>query len=349
MNKLYAITGISGSGKTSTMRQVMDNEIISFTTRNPRKGEIDGVDYNFTTKDKIEELELIGELVEKVEYRDNYYGITKEELKSKLDKGDAFVIVDYHGYLQLKQLHSDVTGIYIKADVSEVIDRMRERGDKEESIQLRLSSIEDELSCQSNYQYVVENKNGLQHKTVEKINEIINLNQNKPVLILDMDDVLADLIPKWVENVNKGEGENVQVHDIKSYDIDSYFKCGKKVFDYLTSDLYRKLKPIKGSQEAVKLLSKKYDIYVVTIGTSYKQSLIPKFEWLEEHFPEIPTSKLMLVGDKKQILGDVMIDDNPKHLSTFKGKKILFDCCHNKASYDYQRVDGWNDVLEVLL
>lgn len=171
---------------------------------------------------------------------------------------------------------------------------------------------------------------------------------SKPVIILDMDDVIADLLPAWVKVVNESEGEDVSVDDIKTWDIHHYFKCGAKVFEYLTSDLYRNLKPVEGSQDAVRKLLDKYEIYVCTIGTKHKQSLIPKYEWLEEHFPFIPISNLVLLGNKKMIKGDVMIDDGVKNFEGFEGRKLLFDCVHNQENIELERVYGWDDILEKL-
>lgn len=56
MNKLFLVSGHSGSGKTTVMRKIMSNEIISFTTREPRVGEIEGVDYKFITVEQYEYL-----------------------------------------------------------------------------------------------------------------------------------------------------------------------------------------------------------------------------------------------------------------------------------------------------
>lgn len=60
MNKLIVVSGPSGSGKTTLMRQTMKNEVVSFTTRKPRQGEIDGVDYKFISLEKFEELKNKG-------------------------------------------------------------------------------------------------------------------------------------------------------------------------------------------------------------------------------------------------------------------------------------------------
>lgn len=174
MNKLFAVSGVSGSGKTTTMRQVMNNEIISFTTRSPRKGEIDGEDYIFTNAEEINYLDSIGGLIERAEYAGNFYGITSNEFESKLNKGDAFVIVNYHGYQQIKEIYPSVIGIYFKINKEEVEQRMRERGDSEEAIVNRTQALDEEMSVMTDYEYIVENIYGKQNETVKVVKEIVN-------------------------------------------------------------------------------------------------------------------------------------------------------------------------------
>ncbi|MDC6267257.1 5' nucleotidase, NT5C type [Lysinibacillus fusiformis] len=172
---------------------------------------------------------------------------------------------------------------------------------------------------------------------------------NKPRIILDMDDVIANLLTSWIEVVNFCENENVQLQDVSSWDIEKYFKCGRKVFDYLNYDLYRNLKPIEGSQDGVRMLQEKYDVYIVTVSTTHKDSLIAKIEWLEEYFPFIKKEKIVLLGDKSIVRGDIIIDDSIKNLERFDGRKILFNSCHNQGNVQFERVNGWSEILDRLL
>ncbi|MEK6475702.1 MULTISPECIES: hypothetical protein [Bacillus] len=110
MNKL--IVGSDPSGKTSRIRQIMKNEVVSFATRKPRQGEIDGVDYKFISLEKFEELKEKSKLLEQVEYNSYYYGIDQEEFENKLSIGNAFVIVDYRRQ-QIKKVYPNcVTCFY---------------------------------------------------------------------------------------------------------------------------------------------------------------------------------------------------------------------------------------------
>lgn len=177
---LYVISGPSGSGKTSNIREVMTNEVVSFTTRPRREGEIDGFDYVFTSLEEVDRLEASGELVERVSYAGNSYGISKDELFGKLATEDAFVIVDYHGFQQVRELYDNYVSIFFSIDVEDARNRMLERGDKPEAIEGRLKTYEKELSNQQYYDYVIRNEYGKQQKTVQLLKKIqISENQKR--------------------------------------------------------------------------------------------------------------------------------------------------------------------------
>lgn len=177
---LYVISGPSGSGKTSNIRQVMTNEVVSFTTRPPREGEVDGFDYVFTTVEEVDHLEASGELVERVSYAGNSYGISKDELYGKLATEDAFVVVDYHGFQQVRELYENYVSIFFSIDVEDARNRMLERGDKPDVIEGRLKTYETELKNQQHYDYVIQNEYGKQAETVQKLKDIIfGKNQSK--------------------------------------------------------------------------------------------------------------------------------------------------------------------------
>ena len=170
---LFVISGPSGSGKTTSIKKIMQREVVSFTTRKPRVGEVDGVDYIFTTKEEVDSLEEQGKLVERVEYAGQSYGISGEELSQKTSEGPAFVIVDLHGYQQVKELYPNVISIFLSVDPEDARRRMEERGDNPENIEKRLISYRKELEHQIHYNYVIQNEYGKQEKTINILKEII--------------------------------------------------------------------------------------------------------------------------------------------------------------------------------
>lgn len=107
MNTLITITGPTCSGKSTLEKMLRDQfklqRIISFTTRKPREGEKDGVDYYFISKEEaLKEIEA-GHMAENVEFNDNYYGIQGDQLELKLSTGHAVVVVEPNGVKQLRQ------------------------------------------------------------------------------------------------------------------------------------------------------------------------------------------------------------------------------------------------------
>lgn len=181
VHTLFVISGPSGSGKTSSIRQVMENEVISFTTRAMRVGEQEGVDYVYTTVDEVDRLEAIGELVERVTYDGNSYGISKGELYGKLQNEDAFVVVDYHGYEQIQALYPNCVSIFFAIDTEDAKNRMLERGDNPATMSHRLSTYETELANQVHYDYVLQNQYGKQAETVAQLKQIIEKHQTESV------------------------------------------------------------------------------------------------------------------------------------------------------------------------
>ena len=173
MNKLFIVSGPSGSGKTTIMRSLMNNEIISFTTRPKRRNEVDGKDYIFITKEQFHKLLNSNGLIEHTEYGGNYYGVTKEEFENKLNKGDAFFIADYNGMKQVKQIYPYCETIFIYVKKEDAERNMRERGDSEEFIQKRLSTYEDEIDNLIYYDHVVVNNYNELEETIEKVRLII--------------------------------------------------------------------------------------------------------------------------------------------------------------------------------
>lgn len=178
-NKLIIISGNSASGKSTILNKLSKNTIVSFTTREPRPGEKDGVDYQYISKEKYFELLNNGGLVEWTKYGGNYYGLTKQEIESKLNKGNAYVIVDYHGMKQLKELYPNNVSIFIYNDYHEAASRMKKRGDSDVNISKRLSTYYEEQKNRVHYDYVVKNSNGKLKETIKLVKQIIRLETGK--------------------------------------------------------------------------------------------------------------------------------------------------------------------------
>lgn len=174
MHKLFLISGPSGSGKTTLMHRVMDNEIVSVTTRTMRDGERAGFDYYFISPEEYEGLLTRGELVERSTYAGNRYGVTRAELEEKLSKGPAFCIVDHPGMLAMSKVYIRTVRIFVYAHYDACYLNMRDRGADAESIFKRLSTHNRELENSVDYDYVIRNVRGKFDDTAGIIRHIVN-------------------------------------------------------------------------------------------------------------------------------------------------------------------------------
>jgi Guanylate kinase len=173
-NLLVLVSGCSGSGKTTIMRNVMDNEIISFTTRSPRQGEIDGKDYIFISENQFQQYLINNELIEHTQYGGNFYGLLKSEIDYKLSLGNAFAIVDYNGVKQLKKLYDNVLTIFIYTDKEYAIYNMQNRGDSDEFIRKRMETYDEEITNLLYYDEVVTNYPNELEQAIEDVKNIIS-------------------------------------------------------------------------------------------------------------------------------------------------------------------------------
>lgn len=175
----------------------------------------------------------------------------------------------------------------------------------------------------------------------------------RKVIAIDQDQVLADLLSGWLDKYNQLYNDDLKPDDIKSWRLSDYVKdnCGNYVYKLLEDyDLFRNLPVIEHSQYVVERLNYRHDVYITTSATSIKGSLAAKVEWINEHFPFIPDSNIVLCGDKSIIHADIMIDDGIHNLRKFKGeRKLLFDAPHNRNNNEFERVNNWLEIGDLLL
>lgn len=135
---MIVLTGESGSGKSTIEAELCKlgaKKVISHTSRESRKGEVNGKDYYFTSKDKMEEMINNNELVEHVCYNNNFYGISYEELKNS-----DVAVVEPQGLEQLRNKGIDICAFYLNVPEEERKKRMLNRGDLIEKVEERLKN-----------------------------------------------------------------------------------------------------------------------------------------------------------------------------------------------------------------
>ena len=164
--KLVVISGFSGAGKGTLMKALMKEYgdsyalSVSATTRNPRPGEMDWVDYFFVTKDKFEQMIAEDALIEYAQYVGNYYGTPKEYVQQQLDLGKNVILeIEIQGALKIKEKFPDTVLMFVTApNANELKNRLVGRGtETPEVIAARLSRACEESMGMEKYDYLVIN------------------------------------------------------------------------------------------------------------------------------------------------------------------------------------------------
>lgn len=103
---------------------------------------------------------------------------------------------------------------------------------------------------------------------------------------------------------------------------------------------------IPGSQDVLKNLSARFEIFIATQAMVVPNSLGPKYRWLQRHFPFIPPTHYVFCGNKSILRADYLIDDQPRNLQRFEGQGLLYTAPHNLTAAGFVRVDNWQQVAE---
>ncbi|WP_202079910.1 guanylate kinase [Caldalkalibacillus salinus] len=162
---LIVLSGPSGVGKgtvCSALRSQSQNFVysVSATTRAPREGEVDGVNYFFKTKAEFERMIEQNELLEWAEYVNNYYGTPRAYVEEQLDKGnDVFLEIEVQGALKVKEKFPEGVFIFLAPpSMEELKNRITTRGtETDESLKNRLSVAKEEIGMIEHYDYAVVN------------------------------------------------------------------------------------------------------------------------------------------------------------------------------------------------
>jgi guanylate kinase len=164
--RLFVITAPSGAGKTSLIEALMRADpslklSISYTTRAPRPGEKNGVDYHFVDDAEFLAMRSRGEFLESAEVHGYRYGTSKKVITDALARGEDMILeIDWQGARQLRGIYPDCVGIFIlPPSVEELERRMRSRAqDSEAVIRRRLENAREELAHSGEFEYRIINK-----------------------------------------------------------------------------------------------------------------------------------------------------------------------------------------------
>ena len=177
--RFVVVSGPSGVGKGTICNKLIDElgaeYSVSYTTRSPREGEVDGVNYN--SRADFERKIREGDFIEYNLYNGNYYGTSRDFVIDKLNKGiDVFTEIDVNGAKNIKRMFSDALLIYIAPpSMEELKKRLIGRGTEDKDIiEERLKIAEEELKYKDMYDYVVINDDI--EKATKKVKDIIEGN-----------------------------------------------------------------------------------------------------------------------------------------------------------------------------
>lgn len=199
---LILISGPSGTGKGTVCDLLRQKhpEIsysISATTRQPRPGEQDGVNYYFYTKEKFREMIDQGQLLEWAEVYGNFYGTPKQKVLDRLEAGEDILLeIDTQGALNVMKVMPEGLFIFLlPPSLEELAARLQGRGtETEESLHRRLGAAVDEIKLATKYRYVVVNDKV--EDAEETIANIIEAEHHRS----DLNESLLAKLQVWKEN-----------------------------------------------------------------------------------------------------------------------------------------------------
>ena len=163
---LFVITAPSGAGKSSLIDALLKEDphlrlSVSYTTRAPRPGEVNGREYHFVDKKTFLAMLERSEFLESAEVHGNHYGTSQAVIREALARGQDLVLeIDWQGAQQVRRLYPVCIGVFIlPPSVAELERRMRARGqDTDEVIRRRMASAEEEISHSPEFNYAIINK-----------------------------------------------------------------------------------------------------------------------------------------------------------------------------------------------
>ena len=165
VGKLIVITGPSGVGKGTIVRSLLQSHhnlylSISATTRQPRSGEVEGLDYYFLSRTEFERAIARGEFLEWAEYAGNYYGTPRTKVEEQIALGNSVLLeIEVVGAREIAKIFPDALRIFIlPPSIEELEQRIRARGkNSEESIARRLAIAQTEIDASDKFNVTIIN------------------------------------------------------------------------------------------------------------------------------------------------------------------------------------------------
>ncbi|MBL8398320.1 MAG: guanylate kinase [Candidatus Accumulibacter sp.] len=165
LGHLYIVVAPSGAGKTTLVRLLLENDpgirvSISHTTRQPRAGERNGIEYHFTDQPTFQKKIDNGDFIEWAEVHGNFYGTSRSGIAAAIEAGqDVLLEIDWQGAKQVRTLFPQAIGVFIlPPSMAELETRLRKRAtDSEQTIARRMAAAREEMRHVAEFDYVIIN------------------------------------------------------------------------------------------------------------------------------------------------------------------------------------------------
>lgn len=169
----------------------------------------------------------------------------------------------------------------------------------------------------------------------------------RKTIAIDMDGVIADTVAQFIKWYEQQFGKRIKREAFDGVPESEGLPNGAVRKFVYTPGFFRTIPVMEGAVEAVLELMKNFDVYIVSAAVEFPQSLLEKYEWLQENFPFISWRNIIFCGDKSIIGTDYMIDDHVKNLDSYTGIPILFSAGHNLGIDRHKRMNNWKEVIEL--
>ena len=168
-------------------------------------------------------------------------------------------------------------------------------------------------------------------------------------ICVDMDEVMADTLAEHLRRYNQAFDEEVKVDDLVGkglWEITPLDRQQQLRAFLDAEDFFEDLPLMPDSQQVLKDLSARFEIYIATQAMAVPNSLGPKYRWLQRHFSFIPPTHYVFCGNKSILRADYLIDDLPRNLLRFEGQGLLYSAPHNLTATGFVRMNNWQDVAD---
>ncbi len=173
------------------------------------------------------------------------------------------------------------------------------------------------------------------------------------IILIDLDNVTADLMKKWLDTYNSEFGDNLTADQVTTWSIEQHaVKCSPLEFHKIVERIsfFADLDVFPHAIEVTaRLQDAGHNLYFVT-ATPYDNptGAYDKYNWVEKHFPHMGKSKVIHAHHKYMVKGDILLDDGPINLQHFPGIKVAMSAPYNQNVVVNYRVAGWLEFEKVV-